>query len=286
MIPMLGDGHTLRVDGCDLHYWLIGPETAAVVVFTAGASADRRLFLPQVPDISQRYRMLLWDARGHGLSQPAGELPTAQRVAADLVALLDHLELNHVALVGQSFGGMVSQELISRQPGRIRAAVLLGTTSLTLPLSWRDRVGLALSPWLVRLCPKPLFRRLTPIAVAITKPARRAFREMLEGLSPQVINMIYAGVAASMRLEPGYRLELPVLICHGDKDRLGNIARTNREWSAREPRAELAVIPDAGHNANMDNPLVFNRWVLDFLDRTMSSHAPEPTARATASQRR
>ena len=281
---MLGDRSTLRVDGCDLHYWMVGPESAAVVVLTAGASADRRLFLPQVLDISQRYRMLLWDVRGHGLSQPVGALPTAQRAATDLAALLDHLGLNHVALVGHSFGGMVSQELILRQPGRVRAAVLFGTTSLTFPFSWSDRVGLALSPWPIKLCPKPLFRRLAPNSAAITKPARRAFREMLDGLSPKAINMIYAGVAASMRLEPGYRLELPVLICHGDQDRLGDIARTNHEWVAREPRAEVAVLPDAGHNANMDNPPVFNRLVLDFLERFIPGDAPEPSTGAAASQ--
>ena len=269
--PTLGTALILRLDGGNLHYWLVGPETSPVDVFTTGATADRRLFLPQVPAISKHYRMLLWDVRGNGRSQPAAEVPTAQRAATDLSAVLDHLGLDRVALVCQSFGGLVGQELIFRQPERVSAAVMLGTTCLTMPMYWRDRFALSLSSMLIKLNPKPLLKRQVPKAVAVTESAQRVARAMLDGLSPGAINLIYAGVAGSMHVEPGYRIELPLLICHDRHEHLGNVVRTAGEWVAREPRAEFAIIPGAGHNANLDNPEFFNALVLTFLNRFSAS---------------
>jgi pimeloyl-ACP methyl ester carboxylesterase len=99
---------------------------------------------------------------------------------------------------------------------------------------------------------------------------------MLDGLSPAAINRIYAGVAGSMHAEPGYRSELPLLICHGQHEQLGNVVRTAPKWVAREPRAEFAIIPAAGHNANLDNPECFNALVLTFLNRFSVSAETEP----------
>jgi pimeloyl-ACP methyl ester carboxylesterase len=59
----------------------------------------------------------------------------------------------------------------------------------------------------------------------------------------------------------------PELLVHGSDDSLGNIRKVMRAWRARDPNCELAIIPAAGHIANMDNPDAFNRTVLDWLAR-------------------
>lgn len=261
-----GDPGIFTIDGCDLRYWLTGPKDAPVIVCTAGATADHMLFQPQVGPLSERYRLLLWDVRGHGRSQPMAELPTAQRAATDLAALLDHLEIGRIGYIGQSFGGMIGQQLMIWQPDRVIAAIMLGTVSLTMPLSWTDRLGLALTPLAIRLYPKPLFRRQAPPKVAITEHAQRAYLAMIDHLSPAALNEIYTGLGRSMPPpDPDFQLNVPLLICHGDQDRTGNIARTSQKWVAHEPEARFAVIPDAGHNANMDNPTAFTDLALTFF---------------------
>ena len=267
MSTIPGEPGIFTIDGCHLRYWLIGPDDAPVIVCTAGATADHTMFLPQVGPLGDRYRLLLWDVRGHGLSQPMAQLPTAQRAATDLAALLDHLGIGRIGYIGQSFGGMIGQQLMIWQPDRVIAAIMLGTTSLTRPLSWLDRLGLALTPLAIRLYPKPLFRRHGPPYVAVTEQAQRAYRAMVDRLSPAAINDIYTALARSMPPpDPDFRLNVPLLICHGDQDRAGNIKRSAPKWVAHEPQARFAIIPNAGHNASMDNPSEFNHLSLTFFE--------------------
>jgi len=62
---------------------------------------------------------------------------------------------------------------------------------------------------------------------------------------------------------------VPALLVHGQLDHLGDIALSTRAWAQREPLAEYAVIPAAGHASNLDNPAAFTATLLAFLDRVL-----------------
>ena len=83
---------------------------------------------------------------------------------------------------------------------------------------------------------------------------------------------------------------MPALLVHGQLDHLGDIALATRVWAQREPLAEYAVIPAAGHASNLDNPVAFTAALLAFLDRVVQpGHAeqpPSPTGRAADLHRR
>src|SRR5574340_484037 len=95
----------LEREGCPIHYGLLGPEHAPLVVLTHGAGIDHREWEPQLPVLTPEYRVLLWDIRGHGLSRPSGAPLTVPRVLDDLLALLDLLGVDQAAFVGHSMGG-------------------------------------------------------------------------------------------------------------------------------------------------------------------------------------
>lgn len=76
---------------------------------------------------------------------------------------------------------------------------------------------------------------------------------------------IWQAAAHTLHEEPGYRIERPLLITHGEEDQLGNISKVAPEWAARDPKSRYVVIPGAGHNANQDNPTFFNRLLFEFL---------------------
>jgi pimeloyl-ACP methyl ester carboxylesterase len=65
--------------------------------------------------------------------------------------------------------------------------------------------------------------------------------------------------------EENYRLPMPFLLTHGDQDALEEIKEQASLWAQREPNRRYMVIPDAGHNANQDNPAFFNHVLLAFL---------------------
>ena len=74
-------------------------------------------------------------------------------------------------------------------------------------------------------------------------------------------------LTGALRSEPAYRLPVPTLLMHGDHDLIGDIATGTRAWAEREPLAEYAVIPAAGHASNLDNPEQFTAVLLEFLGR-------------------
>ena len=75
--------------------------------------------------------------------------------------------------------------------------------------------------------------------------------------------------------EVDYRLPMPFLLTHGAQDALKEVKEQASIWAQREPNCRYVVIPDAGHNANQDNPEFFNQVLLTFLHQ----HLPLATER-------
>jgi pimeloyl-ACP methyl ester carboxylesterase len=67
--------------------------------------------------------------------------------------------------------------------------------------------------------------------------------------------------------DPALRLDVPLLLLHGDHDRAGTIRRDMPLWAEQEKHAVYLVIPDAAHNANQDNPEFTNQAILAFLHK-------------------
>jgi pimeloyl-ACP methyl ester carboxylesterase len=120
-------------DGIQFHYELTGEGPTVVLChgLTGNLEQPKQLvgFLPG-------YRQLLWDARGHGKTAPAGpnESFTFDRFALDLAALLDHLRIGSAVVGGISMGAAVSTRFAVRYPDRVRGLVLIRPAWLAEPL--------------------------------------------------------------------------------------------------------------------------------------------------------
>jgi len=258
--------------GAPVHYWLTGDEASApLVVFLHGAGVDHRVWAGQIDAFAATYRVLTLDLRGHGLSRPAGDLSFAGTVD-DVLALLDIVQAEKVILIGLSMGGNVAQEVVYRRPGRVAALVCVDCTCNTL-VPWWDRVmapvyGALFGPMLAAYPSQTLLRQIARDSCLRTD-GQRYVREAMAPLTKRELTTIMRGLLAALHHEPGYRVLVPELLIHGSDDRLGNIRKVMPKWRARDPNSELVIIPDASHCANMDNPGVFNRTVLDWLGRSL-----------------
>ena len=87
----------------------------------------------------------------------------------------------------------------------------------------------------------------------------------------ETVAILSSLLTGALRSEPAYRLPVPTLLMHGDHDLIGDIATGTRTWAEREPLAEYAVIPGAGHASNLDNPEEFTAVLRAFLDRATPS---------------
>src|SRR4051795_277944 len=118
-----------------------GPEDAPVVVLSNSLGADRSMWDPQVPALAERYRVVTYDARGHGSSPvPAGPY-SVDDLADDLLALLDRVGAERAHLVGLSLGGMTAMRLAARERARVGRLVLLCTAAKVDGQSFRDRAA-------------------------------------------------------------------------------------------------------------------------------------------------
>lgn len=132
---------------------------------------------------------------------------------------------------------------------------------------WYDRLLLELTPGILRLYPYGFLIKAIANQVALTAESCRCAIEALQRLSKYeiaaIMKAVYEGLVECSSSGES-RLSCPVLVVYGARDRSGKVIRHCRRWAA-EDDVPLAVIPDAAHNSNMDNPEEFNRVLAKFL---------------------
>lgn len=119
---------TAKINGIDLYYE-IGGADADTVLFISGSGGDLRNRPNQFDSpLAQAFHLICYDQRGLGqTTNPQGPFTMAD-YADDAAGLLDHLQIDRIAVVGVSFGGMVGQEFALRHPDRVSALVLACTS--------------------------------------------------------------------------------------------------------------------------------------------------------------
>lgn len=116
---------TLDLAGCPIAYRVQGAGPPAVFIQGVGVHGDG--WGPQVDGLAGQFRCLTFDNRGMGASVPAAAPVTVERMAADTLALLDHLGWESAHVVGHSLGGQVAVELALAARTRVRSLALLCT---------------------------------------------------------------------------------------------------------------------------------------------------------------
>jgi 3-oxoadipate enol-lactonase len=214
------------------------------------------------------------DLRAHGESMTADAFSFAAAVD-DVVALLDDLDLDRIGLIGLSLGGNIAQEIVYRDPARVAALVVADATCNTCPRhAWQAPLTIAALSGLGMLG-REAFLHATANATARDLDVQHYVREVNRTRSSRdTLQILTSMLGAALHPDETYRLPVPTLLLHGDGDQLGDIAAGTRTWAAREPLAEYAVVPDAHHASNQDNPEAFNAALTSFLDRNLAPVEP------------
>jgi pimeloyl-ACP methyl ester carboxylesterase len=133
----------IDANGIAIRYQLEGPADAPVVLFSNSLGTRLEMWDPQMPALTQRFRALRYDSRGHGESAAPEGPYTIELLAADAIGLLDALGLERVHFCGLSKGGMIGQMLGARHADRLLSLTLCSTACHMEPKHlWDERIYL------------------------------------------------------------------------------------------------------------------------------------------------
>jgi 3-oxoadipate enol-lactonase len=261
--------YVIERHGYLLHYWRAGASDRPLIVMMHGAAMDHRMFNMQVDALSAEYSVLVWDARGHGKSQPNTAQISLSLYAQDMLSVLDHIGAEKCVAVGQSLGGYIAQHLYMQAPDRLQAMIVIGSTPIWKAYGRFEIWALKASLPMFELWPYNNFTKVIANNTAIKKEVRQYALDAARSIPKQQFVQIWKAVTLAVNNEgmDSFRISIPLLLMHGDQDRTGTIKRDMPYWAKRETHAEYHVIPDAGHNANQDNAEAVNRLMYNFLQR-------------------
>ncbi|NDJ63164.1 MAG: alpha/beta hydrolase, partial [Chloroflexi bacterium] len=151
-------------------------------------------------------------------------------------------------------------------PERVTALVTIGGQPTTLSYEPWELVGLQMSLPLLAAMPYDLFKTISAQNTAYAPEVQAYAREAMDQVAYGEFLVIWAAVGRALNDDPDHQITHPLLITHGEHDNTGRIRAQTPAWAARDTGGAFTIIPDAGHNANQDNPAFFNRALLGFLD--------------------
>jgi len=263
------------VNGIRIHYEVVGEGKPLVLAHGHGATLD--VWQPQVDALATRYRIIVYDTRGHGRTDAPPD-PLAYSLDAyveDQRALMDRLAITEAFVGGTSMGGMIALQYALTYPERVRALLLFDTCASNRHFA-RSRSKGALARWLRRRWRRAsggaftvfhLAVRAAPgVPPALARLAPAALRRYLTGLRAQTpVGRRGAWQAILARTDLEGRLSeirAPTLVVAGERDRLVEGAR----YLGRHiPDARLVLMRAVGHGANHKNATAFNQVLLEFL---------------------
>ena len=249
-----------RPDGVGLYHELHGPVDAPPLILLEGMGGDIPGWRRNIPVLAHALRVIAFDFRGNGNSdEPPGPVTMATFVD-DTFALLDELHIDRVHVYGQSFGGMVAQEMALTRPDRVWT-LILGCTHAGRRLAVRGSVSKVpkSEPW--RAMYSPGFPDRHPEHVAEDLRIGAAQPKHPEGGRRQWEAM--QDFDSFDRL-PG--LQAPTLVLHGTAD-LAVSPENAKLLAERIPGAELVLLEGAGHLYHSEQAAEADAAVLDFVRR-------------------
>ena len=257
----------VRVNRIVLHYDVVGDETAPALVFCNSLGTDFRIWDMIVARLKDRYRIVLYDKRGHGLSQATPAPYALTDHVDDLAALLDHLKIAQAAIVGLSVGGLVAQGLAAKRPDLVAALVLADTAhKIGTEAGWNERIEAVRANGIASIADGVLRLWFTPEFRTDGNPEFAGYRAMLTRSDANG----YVGTCAALRdadlTQSTRALHLPVLCIVGDQDGSTPPALV-RALADLIEGAEFRVVENAGHLPNVEQPDVFAELVSAFLEK-------------------
>ena len=260
----------VRIDNIQIAYTDTG--SGRPVVLIHGYPFNRSLWADQIPALSDSHRVIAPDLRGFGESDASQDPSTMKRLAADVAALMDHLEIPRATIGGLSMGGYVALAFYKQFASRVRGLVLADTRAQAdteeAKQTRAQQAEKALSEGMASIADAMLPKLLTPETVSKHPEIVKRVRDMMLKTKPEGAAAALRGMAEredQTELLP--KISVPTLILVGAEDAITPVADSEKMHHAIEG-SSLVVLDHAGHVSNLERTQQFNDALLHFLNQS------------------
>ena len=250
----------------ELNYALDGISGRPAVLLGGSLGTTLAMWQPQLPALSERFRVIRYDHRGHGGSPVMPGPYTIDELGSDVLAMLDRLEVERVFYCGLSLGGMIGMWLASHAPARIQRLVLVCTSAYLPPAeAWTQRAAT------VREAGSPEAVADAVIARWFTEPYVRERPDVVARHRAMIADTSAEGYAgcceaiAIMDLRPGLpRIVAPTLVIGAEQDPATPPEHV-RAIAAGIPGARLEILDPAAHLSSVERSAEVTQLIVDHL---------------------
>jgi len=243
-----------RLNNLLVHWREAGRPDAPALIFVNSLGTDCRLWDELAQMLGHDWRIVLYDKRGHGLTEVTPGPYDIATLADDLLALADHLHLARFTVVGLSIGGLIAQQVALRAPERLSALVLADTAAqIGTADGWNERISMVRQGGLVAIADAVMQRWFTPPFHAAHPDELSGWRAMLCSTPVEGYAATCAALRAADLTAQISAITVPTLVVAGDADQSTPPALV-QATASRIPGARFEQIPACGHIPPAEQP--------------------------------
>jgi 3-oxoadipate enol-lactonase len=278
-VASTGEHGAMRIttnDGVGLEIEVTGTGPGLLLVHGFGGAKED--WSDHIPTLAVDHTVVIFDHRGHGASDdptdPAAY--TLDRLASDTLQVADAAGLDSFRLLGHSMGGMVARKVVIREPERVDALIMMDTCAGPIPGFDPELMDLAAEVALTR--GKDALKELLDLAPVLETPAyQRAlveqpgYQEFVDKKWADLSHIMWGALAHELAHQPDdlaaltSALRAPLMVLVGEQD--VTFVKAAEPMLTAFPNADYALIPDAGHSPQFENP---QSWI-DAMTKFLAS---------------
>jgi pimeloyl-ACP methyl ester carboxylesterase len=266
----IGNKISITINNLTVSYSDHGPDDAPVIIFIHGFPLNKSMWDRQVEALKENYRVIAYDIRGHGNSDPGIDEFFIELFVNDLLRFMEKLGIEKSILCGLSLGGYIALNAVLKYPDRFDGLILNDTQCIADTSEIKENRCLAIISIMkngVEQYADEIIENLFA-RESFTKNKNEiiAVKEMIIGTPKQSLcNTLHALAERKETCDQLPEINIPVLIMVGKEDKITPIAAA-RQMHEKILNSKLQIIQHAGHLSNLENPTAFTTHLVKFLE--------------------